>query len=184
MRATRTPSSLKWLINKKARIEGEIKFIEAITPSRLERSKLAVEAAENTYLALLKSHKKRLRLVNDRLPTLQKQFEAIKATLGIHEIQINPDLIQPIRPQSRKRLLPYGVLTRDLYNYLRRSAGPATTKQIARYIMGKHVLDEEISLVRVTTLVGKRLRKLADEGKVIAMHQKLTNYEGVWKLPS
>ena len=178
-----TPSSLKWLINKKARIEGEIKFIEAITPLRLELSKQAFEKAERYYLKLLEAHEKRLKLVNERLPILKRQFEAIKATIGIHEIQINPDLIQPIRYQTKKHLLPHGQLTRDIFICLKSLDGSATTKQIARYIMGKHVVDEEVDLVRITRLVRLRMQKLVRDGKIIRTHPKTSNYGGTWKLP-
>lgn len=183
---TRTPPSLKWLINKKARLAGEIQYLETAAPFRVERSQQLLDYAERRYLELKKAHQRNLKLTEEDLPRLKRQHEAIKAALGMHEIQINPNLIRPIRPQ-KKRILPYGTLTRALYSYLKSVGGVATTREIARYIVEKHFdKNEQVNFVALTKRVSHRLKNLALEGKIIRLHNHFhgTNYEGVWKLPS
>lgn len=62
-----TPSSLKWLITKKARISGKINDLEKMLPNWIPYSKACLEAAESRVIALKENYKKNLLLQKNYL---------------------------------------------------------------------------------------------------------------------
>lgn len=184
MKLIKTPSSLQWLINKKARLEGKITKIEEFSPSRLAYLENVLREIERYASEVNEEYQKQAFIVNNELPKLKRQLEAIIIALGVHEITISPDVIRPIRPYPT-RLLQFGLMTRDIYIFLKRINGSATTKEIARFIWLKNEINEDqISFVKFTVKVRKRLKDLSLQGKIVRLHSKSTNIEGSWKLPS
>lgn len=180
----RTPPSLNWLIDKKARLEGKISQIEEFSPARLAYLEVAAPEIDRRAKKLNDEYQKQIHLVNYELPKLKRQLEAIIVALGIHEVSIKPDLISPILPRA-SRLVPYGEMTRLIYTFLKRVSGTATTTEIASFIWIKYeISDDQISFVKFTNKVQKRLKNLAREGKVMRLHPIKTSSEGSWKLPS
>ena len=152
--STRTPSSLNWLINKRARLNGKIL-----------RAKKALEEAQRLGAELSK---------------LQADLEAIDRALGMHEVTVEPDNIRPISVQRSRVALPYGELTKTLLLYLRSNPGkPFSTDELAKMVIEKFpALQEKMqSVIEVRLLresAGKRLKILAAE-KVIT---RLTDLPG------
>lgn len=103
--SSRIPSSLKWLIDKRARIAGQIKF-----------------------------QRKNLDQIHKIIEKLQGHLDALDNTLELHDIKVCGDDIQDIRFTSKKRLVPYGKMTRLIYKYLGVSNEPKSTSDIAAYI--------------------------------------------------
>jgi len=103
--STRIPSSLKWLIDKRARIAGKIKY-----------------------------QKKNLSQTEKVIEKLQGHLDALDNTLELHDMKICGNEIQDIRYTSSKRLIPYGKMTRLIYEYLGASDTPKSTSEVADYV--------------------------------------------------
>jgi len=105
----RTPSSLKWLIHKQARLAGEIERKR----QRIERCRTEISHYKSEIADLLRR---------------QRQVEAV---MLLHAVRIDPRKLRPIRPHHRKAALGYGGLTRVIYKTLgAASNNTATTRQI------------------------------------------------------
>jgi len=135
MPTTKTPSSLKWLINKRARLHGEISRIELRQPDRIEIAAQRLMIAEQEVESARRLLHYERDLAGSHLQKLKENLHTIDATLGLHEIQIDPHIIRPIRPRDMKTILPYGKITRLIFEYLGASNGkPVTTTEFAIFI--------------------------------------------------
>lgn len=157
---TKVPSSLKWLVDKRARLATE-----------LDRNKKEARAA-----AL------RASTLDAKLSQLKMDLAAIDRALSMHEIRIHPETIAPIRTQRSGRLLPFSHLSRSIVSYLRRANGAwCSTTEIMTFIAeaGKLDVDEEVyPILRLS--VRKRLQTLHAAGRVIRRHAAKTSMEGYW----
>ncbi|WP_212786543.1 hypothetical protein [Ferrigenium kumadai] len=186
MGKTRTPPSLNWLINKRARLLGEINKLQKSLPERLEKAQLEVAQAE-IRLAQAKEQLAYEKTVEARIiQALHADLQAIDTTIGMHEILINPASIPPIRSHSTKRILPYGEITRCVFDCLKYAGGgPLSTLEIAAFIASNN--DLELSGESFRTLgdcVRHRLKNLRAKGKVERVNEtKGPNKEGLWALP-
>jgi len=82
--STRIPPSLKWLIDKRARLAGEIR-----------KTKLAVERAH---------------LIVNELKALEETLSALDKTFELHDIRIDVNLIKPVNSKYVRLSLPHGSL--------------------------------------------------------------------------
>lgn len=180
-----TPSSLKWLINKRARLLGEINKLEKSLPDRISKARQDVECAE----ANLAQAKERLAsedaVVSRIIPAIQADLQAIDAAMSLHEIQINPEIIPPIRTQDASRALPYGEITRSIYDCLKCSGGcSVTTTEITIFIAAHNNLElSDMEFQTFRTAVRYRLKDIAAQGKIERLHQGKGSIEGKWRLP-
>jgi hypothetical protein len=153
------PSSLKWLIDKRARLEGEIRK----TRATLATAKQLIE----------------------ELSKLEEDLAAIDRSLGLHEIQIQIEHIQPIRSHYVRIKLPRGELTKSILLCLRLREGvPASMTEIAAFIEARHGdLSASVgSRVALHRSVHTRLKTLFSEGKLERHHDPSSNREGIWSL--
>jgi len=157
----RLPSSLKWLIDRRARIAGEIDKVERL-------------AAKCQRLL-------------DEMRSLQDLLAAVDQTLGLHDVAVEVSLIPPIRSQEVRINLPHGELTRSILLCLRLSDGmPESTHEIAAFIVARHTnLDcGASSAATLRRSVGYRLKNLCHDGLVVRHHALGGNQEGIWSLAS
>ncbi len=80
-----------------------------------------------------------------KLLKLKEQFHAIDIALGLHQIQIDKDIISPIRPSSKKIKktdVPWGGLARGI-ECLRLSTEPVlvATTTVALFVMHKYAVE-------------------------------------------
>lgn len=153
------PSSLKWLIDKRARLAGEI---------RKTRATLATAK----------------QLIED-LSKLEEDLAAIDRSLGLHEIQIRVDYIQPIRSHYVRIKLPRGELTKSILLCLRLREGvPARMSEIGAFIEARHSdLSASVgSRAALHKSLHTRLKTLFSEGKLKRHHDPSSNKEGIWSL--
>jgi len=156
----RIPSSLKWLVNKRSRIHGEIL------------------KAENEAKKWLEQHERGIN-------KLQNDLQAIDHTLGLHEIFINPDDIQPIRSHRNKRKLKYGTVTKLIYEYLGNASNhKPTTTEITIFIANESNLElsDHSDFLDFRHVVRKRLKALRQKGKINSAEFKHNNDERKWYL--
>lgn len=102
-----TPSSLKWLITKYARVQGELQSLE-------------------------KKHE----ALKERTAVLRREAKALREVLGLHEIQVDPNDIQPKTPHLYKRILAHGQATRLALGFLRQAKGALkSTDEITEHVI-------------------------------------------------
>lgn len=153
----RIPSSLKWLIDIRARLDGEIKKVEATT-ARAQ--------------SLLKE-----------LQQLHADLSAVDRTLGLHDIKVELSAIQPVLTQAVRPVAEYGVLAKYVSQCLRVNAGrPVRTSVVLAFVADRmaerNALPEDMMLLH--RAVVRRLKKLRERG-VVVNHRPEGNYgEGLW----
>lgn len=157
----RLPSSLKWLIDQRARVAGEIEKIE----------RLAAKCQ---------------RLLDEVRP-LQDLLAAIDQTLGLHDIVVDVSLIQSIKSHDVRINLPHGELTRSILLCLRINDGiPMSTDALTAFVAARYA-DLEGTAIPVATLrrsVRYRLKNLCREGLVVSTHTHGSRQAGFWSLNS
>lgn len=157
--AQRIPSSLKWLIDKRARIDAEIK-----------KTRASLKTAE----ALIKE-----------LSGLEEDLAAIDRSLGLHEIKIEVENIPPVRSHYVRIKLPHGELTRSILLCLRLQEGtPVSMSAIAAFIEARHadLTAEKESRAALHRTIHYRLKNLYRSGVLQRHHPAETNSEGLWSL--
>lgn len=158
--ANRTPPSLMWLIDKRARIDGEI-----------IRTKKAL---------------RKVRHLVEKLRLLESKLQSIDDSLKLHEIQIEILNIAPIRSQIHKLKFPYGLISDFVMEYLisKMDAPPVLKSEIVYFILEKHLeySTEQISYGQASKAVNGALHRLFVSGRVIKHHPTHTHLEGSWSL--
>jgi hypothetical protein len=185
MSEIRTPPSLKWLIDKHARLLGELAKFDK---SHLDRITLAEKEVEKAEAALIEARRQlafEKVIESDAARSLRADLEAIDRALGLHDIQINPEIIPKIQTQDAKRTLPHGAITRSIYECLKKANGrPVTTTEITMFIAVRYSvtqIDEIFDSLR--NAVRSRAKNLRLEGKLERLHPGQGNSESIWKKP-
>lgn len=159
--STRIPSSLKWLIDKRARLDAEIK-----------KTKSSLVEARN----LIKE-----------LSSLKKSLSAIDQALSLHEIEVDINLIQPINTRYRRINLPYGELTRTILTCLSlyKSKRPVKMTEIVAFVIRRYpdVFIDNMQRLRLNRSVHYRLKDMAANGVIVRHHNPKSGREGIWSLP-
>lgn len=160
---TVTPPSLKWLVDKRARLLARAR-------------QLKKQADENRQRAAIHETERE---------QVKRDIAALDHVLSMHEISINPDVIQPKLSQANVRLLPWNQLTRSILACLRQAEGGwCSTTQIVAFVATKATKEIDGTMYGVLRLsIRSRLRKLRTAGRVVRRHAGKTGYEGYWALP-
>jgi hypothetical protein len=184
MSEIRTPPSLKWLLDKRARLMGELHKLEnayqmdvQATNSKLERAQYRVN--------LLKKYLDRQKAINlVRIKDLNVSLKAIDTTLSMHAIQIDPQLISPIHSHTFPRLIAHGMMTRLIYQYLSSvKCHSASSLELASYVAVQCNLDfTDDEFIAFKINVRHRLKTLTHEGKLVRLPTPQNTY-GRWALP-
>lgn len=137
----RTPSSLKWLIVRRSRISGALLSLDAEKKRLLDR----------------------LATVEGRATALRQHLAALDHTFQLHEIQMEPAEILPVKPQRRKRLMPPGQLGRAILSELRQAADWLPSTEILARIADR-INPEESDYQEIRKCLRRRLGTLARDG--------------------
>lgn len=171
----RTPSSLKWLIDKRSRLLGEIAKYESEDQVKKAQTELKQAQYRLTYE---KSIRPKL------ISVLQSELAAIDIALGLHEVQINPEAIPKTHTYDTPRKLPHGSMTRSIFEGLKLAGGHAmTTTDIAVFIAIKNGIDPTDSgFYDIRESVRYRLKNLESNGKVERASTGSRALDAKWKL--
>jgi hypothetical protein len=180
----RTPPSLKWLIDKKSRLLGELAKLDRRRPALLSKhaanvldAKQKLLEAETTY----EVHSKRLERLEKRI---KEDIEAIAHAMTLHDVQIDQDLIPARASQEAHRPHHYGSLTRAIYRVLKVANGaPISATDVALELEREQ--RTELTSAEFSDLRGRvrhRLKALCAQGKVHRLHEAKTQLEGRWIL--
>lgn len=162
----RLPSSLKWLIDRRARVEGEIKKIER-SLARCEKRLLQCQelAAE--------------------LKPLKELLASVDQTLSLHEIQVDPLLISTVHSKDCRLTIPHGELSRAILISLKLAEGKVVSSSeivdfVAQYFSGCGY--PAVPRGQLAIRVRVRLRGMLNEGQVIRHHAPGAKGHGQWSL--
>lgn len=185
MSEIRTPPSLKWLLDRRARLLGEIERQKQAIKV-LKAQKAADIAQLEQSLANLKAEQKRKLRDEDVLRLLEQDLRAIDGTLRQHDIQIDLSLVRPVRSHKAVRYLGHGKMTRYVFELLGAIyPESASASEVAAYISAKEQLSfTDHSLADLRECVRQRMKNLSAQGKLFALHAPKTQLEGRWRLHS
>lgn len=160
------PASLKWLLDQRGRVEGEILKIER-SLSRCEKT-----LAQCKALAA-------------ELEPLRELLASVDQTLGLHEIKVDPTLISPISSKDHNRILPHGEMSRVILTCLKQAQGtPIPSSDIVDFVIAYCALNGYPFVQRsiVSRRIRVRLRGMLSEGRVVRHHAPDAQGYGVWSL--
>ncbi|MCP4527038.1 MAG: hypothetical protein GY923_12035 [Aestuariibacter sp.] len=136
-----TPSSLKWLINQYQSRQRQVREIE-----------------EHIYALLLEKQK------------ILAELEPLAKVIEIHEIPIFANDTPNLRSKGKHSGLPYGELTRQIYQYLRSTVAERDATVTEIFYHCSQALDanelSDVSRKLLLKSVRKQLRNLAYKGRI------------------
>ncbi|HEY3299949.1 MAG TPA: hypothetical protein VGJ90_04175 [Methylophilaceae bacterium] len=156
----RIPPSLNWLIDKRARLSGDI-----------IKTKKALSKVQDLV---------------DKLKTLESDLAAVDQSLKLHNIQVDVENIKPIRPQLKRLKLPHGYINNLVLTYLRsrNDDKPVPKSEIVNFVFNKQFeFDMELAThFQVSFSVRQSLGRLCLLGHIKRYHRLGTDDEGLWTL--
>lgn len=104
---------------------------------------------------------------------LQQTRTQVEAVMRLHEVQVNPVDLRPIRPQFNKAVLGYGGVTRIVFATLRTAKnGTATTREITAAVLeALPQKPDAVQMAHVKERIQVRLCVMATQGKLIKIPQ-------------
>ncbi len=138
---------MAWIIDKRARLDGEIK-----------KTKASLKIVE--------------KLVSE-LSEIEKELSAIDHALALHEVHVDAELIPSIHNKYVFLKLPHGALTNALLLCLRLQEGdPISTLRILSFVEARHA-DLNVKPVKRSELrkaIQSRLKTLVKQGLIKRHH--------------
>lgn len=184
MNSFRTPSSLKWLIDKRARLLGALLELRAQNTQQIVESDAVITVLEKRLAAALQLHEDAEAQFQEKENQLISRLSAIDMAMSMHEIQISPEKIPPRRTQKAVRIFDHGDITRGIYKALKAANDkPLSAMEVVFFLIAEYGLDlhdDELKIFR--RKIRKRLQHLAWEGKLSPIHESITRKEGRWRL--
>lgn len=160
--SSNTPSSLLWLIRKQTRLAGQMQ-------RRTEE------------LGRVKAH---VAEIEAEIADLAEKRSQIEAVMKLHDVQVDPRDLRPIRPHARKALIGHGGITRVVMAELREAPdNMATTVELAAAVV--RYLDsvpEPEEMSRLKRRVRIRLAIMASKGKLVAVPALGHSTPNSWRL--
>jgi hypothetical protein len=180
----RIPSSLKWLLTRRARLMGDKRKLTARLPGVIAKIELELMQAQQR----LESCTRRLMIAKQhgaaRIKLIEHDLATIDNTIRLHDIgiAIDPELLRPIKTQEKGRVFSHGELTRSILQALKYADGSTlTTTEIALIVAQNSGLEfstEDLQGLRLS--VRYRLKNLALTGDVQRMPTAKTSRDGRW----
>lgn len=154
---SRIPSSLKWLVTKYQQQQRTL----------LETEKLLCE------LSTKKSE-------------LLESTDSLKRVIDIHEVPITSSDIPKLRKNTKRTKLPYGLVTKLIYEYLRQlpEEKEATVSEVFSFCVQKidtrDFSAENLKIYRLA--VRKRLQNMAYKGQITRTRIVTKSRDGKFKI--
>lgn len=171
-------------MTRRARLLGELRKAEIAGAKRVQKAAERIAAIEKELQTAQDLHRYEMSMLLRTQDALQGDLASIDSVLRLHEVQIDPDLIQPICSHTNAAVSDYGHITRFIFECLRLSEGESrTTTQIATYAAMR--VDPEMPQKVFSDFryrIRKRLQRLTWEGKLQRLHAPKGHVEGRWQL--
>lgn len=156
----RIPPSLNWLIDKRARISGEI-----------EKTKRSLKKAQD----LIKE-----------LDDLDVKLRAIDTTLELHHIKVDVTLIAPVESKNLRLNIPHGELTKSILICIKLYGenAPVSKSTIVDFVIARHFdfSANKVTSAQIGLSIQRRLKSLYREGYLVRHHSPNTSDYGLWSL--
>lgn len=156
---TKIPSALKWLLTRRARIQGEILKTQARLANRIHAEEFLIE-------------------------TLNADLRTVDLAIKLHQIPLDPADIPPIRTQIKGRRFAHGQITRGIFAAFRKGDNAAmSVSEITIYLMAQ--LDppaSPIEFLEIKESVYKRIRALGVEGKLERVSRATASIDSYWRI--
>lgn len=153
----RTPSSMAWLIRRRAIAKGHF--------DRLTRD---------------------LERLPSAIALFEVEIAHLDVIIPMHEVVVNPQEIEGKRP-VRPRLAARGVMMKSIWECLKLAGDrPVYTTEVALHFIRRAKLDiDAVGKPYIVFRVGSRLKTLCAQGKVCRHHSSEVGFngEGMWSLP-
>ncbi|MNK11155.1 hypothetical protein D3C87_291910 [compost metagenome] len=162
------PSSLKWLLEKRGRIDGSIQKIER-------------------YLAEHQRVFEKYQELSTELSFLKETLASVDTALRLHKLEINPQDIPPISGKNYLTDMPRGELTFLILERIRMSSGqPVSSSEIIDFIITSRQVAGIPAIPRasLSPMVRRRLNGLFHKGELVRHHPQRTQSCGCWTLSS
>lgn len=154
------PPSLNWLIDKRARVAGEI----AKTKRSLKEAKTLIKDLEE----------------------LEIKLSAIDTTLDLHDIKVDVNLIVPIESHEIRVNIPHGELSKSILTCIRlyQVNGPVPKPIIENFVITRHFdFDgEKVIGGDIKRIIHNGLTNLYHKGYLIKHHDPKSNNFSLWTL--
>ena len=156
---TRIPPSLSWLIKKRSYLLGEL--IDA----------------EKKLSAHIKQEEARIKKIKANLRSLD-------GTIKLHEIKLDPTVIEPTRPTFKNKFLPHGGYTKLVFEVLRAAhPNPVSTEHIASRLV--ELVGDQVTFARAIDIIRYRMKDLSRQGYLTSVHLDKSmrlSRPGLWTL--
>jgi hypothetical protein len=131
MTRIQTPTSLNWLIKRRAKIDGERK-------RAIDEQRLLIEKASSNRDSLKQAEDllaKREGELQELLAYYECALKSLDNVLNLHEVQIDTTLIKSVKQHTSPAALGHGDMARLIFKHLRENSGVASsTSEIAKYV--------------------------------------------------
>jgi hypothetical protein len=158
----KTPSVLKWMINRRAKLLGEIKKAEKRFDSRVLEIQQELDMIENRAPILRNRLERAQKLRPQTLAALRHDLAVIDNAMRLHEVMIDVDLIKPQKAQDNAHFLPHGAMSRLILQALREADGETLcTTEVALFVAmeGKlEIAPEDFMTFKI--VIRRRMRAL------------------------
>lgn len=179
---SKIPPSLNWLIKNRARLLGELKTLDYLESKNLDNQKKLLINLQNECKQLKSYIADHEIIKNNVRKDIIQQLEAINTALGMHDIPIDIELIQPIATRKTTKLLSHGLITQSIYECLK-IKGPLTKKEIRNYVMSRHNLERTLHNIKIIDeSIYNRIKNLTRQSKLICVDHIGPKKIGRWKL--
>lgn len=184
MRRRPIPSSLKWLVTQRARLDGERIKLDAEFEQRLAGLDRAIREAKES-VGLFQSEREQFIRVHMNLREVRdRDVAALDTALGLYDIKVEPESIQAIRSHAGEALFSRGRMTRVIYEYLRMARGDRCgVTEIAVFVQTRLKLQiAETDFEDLRHRVRHRLKGLARLGRLEQIKSPVANVESWYRL--
>ncbi|MFO1322963.1 MAG: hypothetical protein U1F15_02765 [Burkholderiales bacterium] len=152
----RTPAALRWMLNQRMYLHGEIVKLE----------KLVADAPA-------------------RLATLRAKLSAVDETIRLHDLHVDLGQLPPRQRKTAIRVaLPYGALAKTIWATLRKNGNqPLKTSRFTQaLIVAYEVPVDKETMHALRQMMTSALNGMVRKGHLRRLHSGVGPGEGIWAL--
>lgn len=176
------PSALKWLLDRRARLLGELQKVN----KRFDVREALLQNEQGTLekrLELVKNRLARVQNLRVHVPAqLQSKLKAIDEAILQHNAMVDVDLVTPRTSQDSAWYLPHGAMSRYILRALREAKGQVlTTDEIAIFVAtegGLQLIPDQYSPFKIA--VRRRMRGMLIAGLLQRVSIGKNSIESRW----
>lgn len=180
----RIPSSLKWLLTRRARLLGLQHQIERKVPIKIDEIRKQLADARNQVCFLDGQLRIAEHTLQKRLEDVAADLSAVDRTIQQYNPEIDPSGTRPIRTQESGMVLRYGQMRRSILEAFKVSIDQdVTTTELAVQVLIQAGIEmPHAEFPEFRHRIRNRLKVLVREGIVISLRRGRNSLDGLWRL--